>query len=95
MCYPRKFPVYVIEVALKLSPLPFSVQRKDSKDAERLYRDICHSLEKGNPRLLELRCEKVEGKKLALLTSEILSVQMYEKTAASLGSKRPGFSFNS
>ena len=87
--------MYVIELSLKFSPIPLSVQRKDLSDAERLYKEICNCLEKGQPRLLELRCEKVEEKKLAVLTAEILGVQMYEKTAASLGGKRPGFSFDS
>ena len=47
------------------------------------------------PRLLELTCEKVEGKKVTLLVSEVLAVQLYEKASAAGGSKRPGFSFDS
>ena len=34
-------------------------------------------------------------KKVTLLISEVLAVQLYEKTAATGGSKRPGFSFDS
>jgi len=85
--------VYVIELALKLSPLPVSVQRKELKDAEALYQQVRHCLEQGQPRLLELSCEKVDEKKVTVLVSELLAVQLYEKTAASGGSKRPGFSF--
>ena len=85
--------MYVIELALKLSPLPLSVQRKELRDAESLYRTVKQCIDKSQPRLLELTCEKVEDKKLSVLVSEILAVQMYEKTAASGGSKRPGFSF--
>jgi len=44
--------------------------------------------------LLELTCEKVEGKRLSVLTSDLLAVQIYEKTAAAGGSKRPGFSLD-
>ena len=51
------------------------------------------ALEQGQPRLLELTCEKVEGKRLSVLTSDLLAVQIYEKTAATGGTKRPGFSF--
>ena len=51
-------------------------------------------MDKGDKRLLELECEKVEGKRLSFLVSEILAVQIYEKTAASSGVKRPGFSFD-
>ena len=86
--------MYVIELALKLNPMPLSVQRKESKDAENLYRDIKQCLEKGNPRLLELTCETIEGKKITVLSSEILAIQVYEKTFSPTGNKRPGFSFD-
>jgi len=92
-CEPN--PVYVIELALRMSPVPVSVQRKESEAAEALYQQIRQALESGQPRLLELTCEKVEGKKVTLLISEVLAVQLYEKTAATGGSKRPGFSFDS
>ncbi len=87
------FAVYVIELALKYSPFPLSVQRKEQREAASLYNQICHSMEKGSPRLLELTCEQVEGKKVAVLVAEILAVQIYEKTASIGGAKRPGFSF--
>ncbi len=83
----------MIELALKLTPLPLSVQRKNPNDAQALYQQVRQSMEKGHPRLLELCCEKVEDKKVTVLTSELLAVQVYEKTASAGGSKRPGFSF--
>ena len=86
--------VYVVELALRMSPMPISVQRKDSGDAEAVYQQARQALEQGQPRLLELTCEKVEGKRLSVLTSDVLAVQIYEKTAASGGSKRPGFSLD-
>ena len=87
-------PVYVIELALRMSPMPVSVQRKERDAAEAVYQQVRTTLEQGEPRLLELTCEKVDGKRLSVLTSEILAVQIYEKTAATSGSKRPGFSFD-
>ena len=73
--------VYVIELALRMSPVPVSVQRKEHADADALYQQIRQALENGQPRLLELTCEKVEGKKVTLLVSEVIAVQLYEKTA--------------
>ena len=87
--------MYVIELALRMSPVPVSVQRKEHGDAEALYQQIRQALEQGQPRMLELTCEKVEGKKVTVLISEVLAVQLYEKTAATGGSKRPGYSFDS
>ena len=69
-----------------------SVQRKEHANADALYQQIRQALENGQPRLLELTCEKVEGKKVTVLISEILAVQLYEKASATGGSKRPGFS---
>ena len=88
-----EFILYVIELALKFSPLPLSVQRKNLGDAQALYSNVRQCMERGQQKLLELTCEKVEGKKVTVLVQEILAVQMYEKTAASGGTKRPGFSF--
>ena len=86
--------VYLIELALKFTPFPLSVQRKELRDAETLYKEVKDSMERGDKRLLELKCEKVEDKRISFLVSEVLAVQIYEKTAASAGVKRPGFSFD-
>ncbi len=84
--------MYSIELTIKLSPLPLIVQRKDHRDAKRLYSEVIDTIKKGNQRFLELTCEKVEDKKISVLVSEIVAVQIYEKTSSSGGSKRPGFS---
>ncbi len=84
--------MYLIELALKLSPLPLSVQRKELEDAKKLYQSIKQSLNNGDPKLLEISCEQIEDKKIAVLISEVLAVQMYEKTSV-VGTRRPGFSF--
>ena len=84
--------MYCIELTIKLSPLPLIVQRKEHGDAKRLYSEVVDSMQKGNQKLLELTCEKVEDKRITVLVSEITAVQIYEKTSSST-SKRPGFAF--
>ena len=71
--------------------MPLIVQRKEHSDAQRIYSEVVDSIQKGNQRLLELTCEKVEDKKITVLVSEITAVQIYEKTSTGT-SKRPGFS---
>ena len=83
--------MYCIELTIKLNPMPLLVQRKEHGDAKRLYSEIIDSIKNGNPRFLELTCEKVEDKRITVLVSEIIAVQIYEKTSSST-SKRPGFS---
>jgi len=84
--------VYNVELIIKLSPLPLTVQRKKDEDAKKLYSEIIDIMHNGNQKILELTCEKVEDKKISVLVSEIVAVQVYEKTSSSGSSKRPGFS---
>ena len=86
--------MYVVELSIRLSPMPVAVQRKEQAAAEALYAEVKQAMENGHPRLLELSCEKEESKKVTLLSSEVVAVQTYEKSASGGGSKRPGFSFD-
>ena len=83
--------MYCIELTIKLSPMPLVVQKKEHGDAQSLYSEVVDSIKKGNQRLLELTCDKVEDKRITVLVSEISAVQIYEKTSSGT-SKRPGFS---
>ena len=87
-------PVYVVELSIKLSPMPVAVQRKEQSAADALYEQVKQAMDSGHPRLLELTCEKEESKRVSLLSSEVVAVQTYEKSAMGGGSKRPGFSFD-
>jgi hypothetical protein len=84
--------MFVIELSLKLSPMPIAVQRKELEAAQALYQEIREAMQHGERRLLELSCEKAEEKQVSLISNEILAVQLYEKSALGAGSKRPGFS---
>ncbi len=86
--------MYVVELSLKLSPMPIAVQRKELEAARSLYAEVRQALESGQPRVLELHCEKEEEKRISLLSSELVAVQMYEKSASGAGAPRPGFSFD-
>ncbi len=87
--------MFVVEITLRLSPMPVAVQRKELEGAQQLYGTVRQALESGEPRLLDLSCEKDEQKRITLLSSEILAIQMYEKSAVGGGGKRPGFSLAS
>ncbi|MFM8524579.1 MAG: hypothetical protein ACKOCM_03025 [Cyanobacteriota bacterium] len=84
--------MYVLELSLKLSPMPITVQRKELGDAQALYDQVRQVLDSGHPRVLELSCEKEEHKRISVLSSEIVAVQIYEKSATGGGGRRPGFS---
>lgn len=87
--------MYLVELSIKLSPMPVVVQRKELGDAQALYGEVRSAMESGSPRLLELTCEKDPHKKVTLLSGELVAVQISEKSAGGAGGKRPGFSFDS
>jgi hypothetical protein len=84
--------MFTIEVALKSSPATFSVQRKNAEDAEALYAEILGFVRSGQPQWLDLTCEKQIGKKVSVLTSEVVAVQVSDKSgAATAGGRTAGF----
>ena len=83
--------MYVIELSLRLSPMPVAVQRRELEAAQALYNEVRQALEHGHPKVLQLHCEKEEHKQVSLLSSELVAVQIYEKSAAGTGARRPGF----
>ena len=88
--------MYSLEISLRYSPFPLSIQKKDYEDVKRIYdeiKDFMSGNNQNNP-LIELSCEKVQDKLIAVLPKEVISVQIYEKSAVAGGSKRPGFSLD-
>ncbi|MDY6937778.1 MAG: hypothetical protein SWY16_08930 [Cyanobacteriota bacterium] len=83
--------MFTIDVMLKLSPLPLSVQRKTEEDAQALYQQIQEAMKSETPQLLELTCDRQTEKKLCVLTSELCAVQVSEKSGGAASSKQPGF----
>ena len=88
--------MYSLEISLRYSPFPLSIQKKDYEDVKRTYdeiKDFMNGINQNNT-LIELKCDKVQDKLITVLAKEVISVQIYEKSAVAGGSKRPGFSLN-
>ena len=85
--------MYSLELSLRYSPFPLSIQKKEFDDAKRIYDEIKtalnETLESSN--LIELSCDKVQDKLIAVRANEISSVQIYEKSSVVGGAKKPGF----
>ena len=87
--------MYTLELTLRYSPFPISVQKKDLDEVSRIYEEIKNALTNNNDNILiELKCEKMHSKSVTVLSREIIAVQIYEKSAIAGGSKRPGFSLD-
>ena len=88
--------MYSLEISLRYSPFPLSIQKKDYEEVKRIYNEIKDFMNENNenPILIELSCDKVQDKLITVLAKEVISVQIYEKSAVAGGSKRPGFSLD-
>ena len=88
--------MYSLELSLRYSPFPLSIQKKEFDDVKRIYHEIKtamnETLESSN--LIELSCDKVQDKLITVRAKEIISVQIYEKSSIAGGAKRPGFSLD-
>ena len=88
--------MYSLEISLRYSPFPLSIQKKDYEDVKKIYDEIKGFMNEDNHNfnLIELSCDKVQDKLITVLAKEVISVQIYEKSAVAGGSKRPGFSLD-
>ena len=88
--------MYSLEISLRYSPFPLSIQKKEYRDIKSIYDEIKDFMNGNNQNStsFELSCEKVQDKLITVIAKEVISVQIYEKSAVAGGSKRPGFSLN-
>ncbi len=88
--------MYSLELSLRYSPFPLSIQKKEFEDVKRIYEEIKNYMNETieASKLIELSCDKVQNKLIAVRAQEIISVQIYEKSSVAGGAKRPGFSLN-
>ena len=87
--------MYTLELSLRYSPFPISIQKKEYEEVSKLFEEVKNAMMNNNSSaLIELKCEKINSKSLAVLSNEIIAVQIYEKSAIAGGTKRPGFSLD-
>ncbi|PSO56490.1 MAG: hypothetical protein BRC40_03465 [Cyanobacteria bacterium QH_8_48_120] len=84
--------MFTIELTLKNTALPLSVQRKESEDAEALYQKIVEAMRSEHPQLLELSCDRQPDRKLGILSDQISAVVISEKSGAATPGRTTGFS---
>lgn len=82
--------MFTIDIVLKYTPMPLSVQRNEEGDAQSLYQQLREAMNSGDPKVMELTCESKVEKRLCVSTSEIVAVQMSQKGSGG-GDRQPGF----
>ena len=88
--------MYSLELSMRYSPFPLSIQKKEFEDVKQIYDEIKNSMDETleSSKLIELSCDKVQDKLIAVRAKEVVSVQIYEKSSVAGGAKRPGFSLD-
>lgn len=83
--------MFTIDLTLKTTPMPLSVQRKSAEAAEATYQDVIKAMRSGNSQLLELTCDHQPEKKLGVLSDQIVAVVVSQKSGAAGTGRVPGF----
>lgn len=81
--------MFTIDLTVRNTAYPLSVQRKSAEDAEAVYQLILAAMRSGNPDIVELICEGKTEKKIAVRASEISGVQIMQKDGVTTSSGRP------
>ena len=80
-----------IDIMLKNSPLPMSVQKKETEQATALYQQLLAGMKNNETEVIEIHCDKEPGKTLAVLNNQISAVIMSEKSGSANASRGAGF----
>lgn len=83
--------MFTIDLTLKNTPFPLSIQRKTVEEAEAVYQQLLEAMRSGSTEILELACDRQAEKKVAIRANEISSLQMSQKTGAAASGRPPGF----
>ncbi len=81
--------MFTIDLTVKNTAFPISIQRKSSEDAEAVYQLITTAMRSGTPDIIELKCEGKTEKKIAVRASEISGLQVTQKEGSAIGTGRP------
>jgi hypothetical protein len=83
--------MHTIELVLKSTPMPLSVQRKTEEEAQTLYQELLEAMRANANKVMEMTCDRQPGKKVAIMTTEIAAVMITEKAGAASTGKPAGF----
>ncbi|MGB7439596.1 MAG: hypothetical protein WA919_00880 [Coleofasciculaceae cyanobacterium] len=84
--------MFTIDLTLKRTPMPLSIQRNTEEEAEATYKEIVSAMRSpAESQILELTCHKQTDKKIAVLSDQISAVTISQKSGAAGTGRAPGF----
>jgi len=83
--------MYTIDIIVRNTALPISVEKKEADEAQRVYQQVLSVMNSTETQVLELTCEKQEGKKVAVLSDSIVGTIISQKSGAAATGRAAGF----
>ena len=74
--------MHAINIIVRNTALPISIEKKEAEAAQQVYQDIITAMTASQPQVIELTCDKQEGKKVAILSTTIAAVVTMESAGA-------------
>lgn len=83
--------MYTIDIVVRNTALPVSIDKKEADDAEQVYQQVLSAMNSEQLQILELTCEKQEGKKVAVVSTAIAAVIVSQKSGGNAAGRAAGF----
>ena len=83
--------MYTIDIIVRNTALPISVEKKEADEAENVYQQVLSAMNSPETQVLELTCEKQEGKKVAVVSDSIVATIISQKSGATATGRAAGF----
>ena len=74
--------MHTINVVVRNTAVPISIEKKEAEAAQKIYQEITAAMTSDQASVIELTCEKQEGKKVAILSTTIAAVVVMESAGA-------------
>ena len=74
--------MHTINIVVRNTALPISIEKKEGEEAQKVYEEIISAMKAEDNQIIELTCEKQEGKKVAISSSGIVAAVMTQTSGA-------------
>ncbi|MGK7896826.1 MAG: hypothetical protein AB4372_25240 [Xenococcus sp. (in: cyanobacteria)] len=83
--------MYTIDIIVRNTAIPISIDKKEADVAEQVYQQVLSAMNSTETQVLELTCEKQEGKKVAVVSDSIVATIVSQKSGATATGRAAGF----
>ena len=83
--------MYTIDIVVRNTAIPISIDKKEADVAEQVYQQVLSAMKSTETQVLELTCEKQEGKKVAVVSDSIVATIISQKSGATATGRAAGF----